>query len=79
MNPGFSEPLMFPLYQDLLLRVVEVYDGDYATLHRIALVNKEMLRASSVLLYRLVVLSPPASQLSMLNLRDTGAISVGSS
>jgi hypothetical protein len=83
LSPSTTSPMMpidrcqFPLYHHLIFRILECHYGNYGALFQCALVNKEFYHAASTLLYRVVVLSPPASQLSVLNLRDTGEISVG--
>lgn len=66
----------FPLYYDVIFRILGYHRDDYGQLFQWSLVNKEFNRAASNMLYYRVVLSPPVSRLHQLNLRDTGAVTV---
>ena len=63
-----------PVPSDILLPVLEIFEGDYCTLYLCSLVNREFNEIATKLLYSRVVLAPPFRP--GLNLKDPDGLSV---
>jgi len=62
---------------DIIARILEFCGQDYALLFHCSLVNWQFNLAASKMLYSTVVICPKFNPVAILNLRDIGALPVG--